>query len=207
MVIHSARLFVGGCLAGYRTHFPTRFVDVQYRLQSDQFGNRVALLLPVVRQLTQQRVGLRLRQIQPREEVHDLNGVVLRHAHPIMQEGQNQNHFDPELTATAAKSGRQRQSGRTRQIANIVTQIGGFPVDDSPRERITMVNTLLASDSVREDFDGVPDEVCFRTAWLATGRSFFLPAVGILRGVPVATEAISSRLYVFAHNNLRIILT
>jgi hypothetical protein len=90
-----------------------------------------------------------------------------------MQEGQNQNHFDPELTATAAKSGRQRQSGRTRQIANIVTQIGGFPVDDSPRELITMVNTLLASDSVREDFDGVPDEVCFRIAWLATGASFF----------------------------------
>ena len=90
-----------------------------------------------------------------------------------MQEGQNQNHFDPELTATAAKSGRQRQSGRTRQIANIVTQIGGFPVDESSRELITMVNTLLASDSVREDFDGVPDEVCFRTAWLATGGSFF----------------------------------
>ena len=49
-------------------HFPTGLVDVQNGGRYNEFGNRVVFDLPVRGQLRKERVGLRFRQFQAREE-------------------------------------------------------------------------------------------------------------------------------------------
>ena len=58
-------------------------------LQSDRFSDRIMLLLPVVGQLIQQRVGLGLRKIEACEEVQGADGGLLPHANPVVQKAKD----------------------------------------------------------------------------------------------------------------------
>ena len=88
---------------------PTRFVNVDDHLQGDQLSDRVVLLLPVIGQLVQQRVGLGLGQFQFGEEADNLAGVVQRHSDPEVKKRQCQNDFDAVFTAAGTQTRRKRQ--------------------------------------------------------------------------------------------------
>ena len=79
-------------------------------------------------------------------------------------------HFHPELAATVANTWRQRQAGGICQIANVVSQIDGFPIDNSPRRLEAMMNALIAINVLRIDFNRIADEMFFGFSGPATGR-------------------------------------
>ena len=59
-----------------------------------------------------------------------------------MQKAKNQNHFHSEFAAAVANSRRQRQTGGIGQVTDIVSQVDGLAIDDSPRRLEAMVNAL-----------------------------------------------------------------
>ena len=73
------------------------------------------------------------------------------------------------VAATVANSQRQWQAGRTGEIVNIVSQVDGFAVDNSPRRLEAMVNALAAFNVWRKDGNRITDEMFFGFAWPSTG--------------------------------------
>jgi len=92
--------------------------------------------------------------------------------------------------ATVANSRRQRQAGGVWQIADVVSQIDGFSIDDSPRGLEAMVNALIAINALRKDFNRIADEMYFGFSWLATGRFLWRLFVGVLVAEFVTIEAV-----------------
>ena len=86
-----------------------------------------------------------------------------------MQVPQNQYDFRPEFAATVANSRWQRQVNSVRQIVNVVSQIDGLTIDDSPRRLEAMMNALIAINAFRKDFDRIADEMFFGFSGPATG--------------------------------------
>ena len=65
------------------------------------------------------------------------------------------------------------------EIANIVAQVDGFAIDNSPRRLEPMVNALVAINALRKDFNRITDEMFFGFAWLSTGGFFSRLFVGV----------------------------
>ena len=110
-----------------------------------------------------------------------------------MQVSQNQYDFRPEFAATVANSRWQRQVDSVRQIANVVSQIDGFAIDDSPRGLEAMVSALIAINAFRKDFNRIADEMFFGFSGLATGGFLWRLFIGILFAEFVAIKAVILR--------------
>ena len=81
----------------------------------------------------------------------------------------DQNDFHSELAATVANSRRQRQAGGIGHVTDIVSQVDGFPIDNSPRGLEAMVNALAAINIRWKDLDRITDEMFFGFARLSPG--------------------------------------
>ena len=118
--------------AAFRVDLPTRLVEVDHRRQGDQLAQGVEVRLPVPSQLIQQRVGLRLLDRQPTEELQQRAGLVERHPHDVHQVGHE--HHDLQ-TVLAAR----QQAGHGRSVAAMFAPMHAIrdthrsPVDDPPR--------------------------------------------------------------------------
>ena len=75
-------------------------------------------------------------------------------------------------------------------LTDIVSQVDGFSIDDSPCGLEAMMNALAAINVRWKDFDGTTDEMFFGFARLSTGRSLWGLLVGILVAGLVAIETV-----------------
>ena len=105
-----------------------------------------------------------------------------------MQKSQNQNDFHSELTATVANSRRQRQAGGIGQITDVVSQVDGSAIDNSPRRLEAMMNALAAINAFRKDGNRFADEMFFGFSRLSTGRFLWRLLVGVFATEFVGVE-------------------
>ena len=107
-----------------------------------------------------------------------------------MQKAQDENDFHSELAATVANSQRQWQAGRTGEIANIVSQVDGFAIDNSPRGLEAMVKAPVVINVWRKNFNRITDEMFFGFTAFSTVRIPTTLFVGILTTEFVAVETV-----------------
>ena len=88
-------------------------------------------------------MSLRLRQFKAGEEVHDLASVVERHTDPVVQKREDQDDLDTEFGATVPHCGGQGKFFRIRPFVNMIRNVDGFSVDDSPHKLSASQLTFL----------------------------------------------------------------
>ena len=86
-----------------------------------------------------------------------------------MQKRQSENDFDSEFASTVAQTSRQRQFLRVGQIVDVVGNVNGLPIDQSPGKLFAVEDTLFAVGVIPKDIVLVLDQGTFRIVASASG--------------------------------------
>ena len=171
---------------------PTGLVDVENRRPGHQFGNRVVFHLPVRGQLEKQRVGLRLRQFQPREKGENPARLVDRHARPVDEICQRDENLKTVFAFSIANAVDRRKIGRIGLIEDAIVDVLGLAVDQPPHKLLPAQHTSLPNGTVPIEIKMLRCLLGLRFFRPSAGR-FLAPLFAMLSLVPI--DAVVARLF------------